>query len=126
MSREKGEKCHGKMRKVSGEEGGKALREEGEKCQFLKEAEGGYAFRTNLDPCMRTLTGSMQDVHSLYSTWYRVQGEGERTHAARECKARSVLSKFKEMEQKVANGEEIDDPLCEYYVFILLDPLPSC
>jgi hypothetical protein len=43
-----------------------------------------------------------------------MQGEGERTHAARECKARSVLNKFKEMEQKVANGEEIDDPLCKY------------
>jgi len=35
----------------------------------------------------------------------------ERLHAARDCKARSVLSKFKDMEQKVANGEEIDDPL---------------
>jgi len=35
----------------------------------------------------------------------------ERLHAAKECKARSVLSKFKDMEQKVANGEEIDDPL---------------
>jgi hypothetical protein len=45
-----------------------------------------------------------------------MQGEGERTHAARECKARSVLTKFKEMEQKVANGEEIDDPLCKYCI----------
>jgi hypothetical protein len=45
-----------------------------------------------------------------------MQGEGERTHAARECKARSVLTKFKEMEQKVANGEEIDDPLCKYLI----------
>jgi len=35
----------------------------------------------------------------------------ERLHAARDCKARSVLSKFKDMEQKVANGEEVDDPL---------------
>ncbi|XP_023330829.1 uncharacterized protein LOC111703178 isoform X2 [Eurytemora carolleeae] len=35
----------------------------------------------------------------------------ERLHAAKECKARSVLNKFKDMEQKVANGEEIDDPL---------------
>lgn len=40
--------------------------------------------------------------------------ESERTHAARECKARSVLSKFKDMEQKVANGEEIDDPLLSH------------
>jgi len=35
----------------------------------------------------------------------------ERVHAARECKARSVLNKFKDMEQKIANGEEVDDPL---------------
>jgi len=35
----------------------------------------------------------------------------ERQHAARDCKARSVLNKFKDMERKVANGEEVDDPL---------------
>ncbi len=50
-----------------------------------------------------------------------MQGEGERTHAARECKARSVLNKFKEMEQKVANGEEIDDPLCKYWSGTIID-----
>ena len=55
---------------------------------------------------------------------YWVQGEGERTHAARECKARSVLNKFKEMEQKVANGEEIDDPLCKYNYIIFMDFSP--
>ena len=33
-------------------------------------------------------------------------GKGEVDHARRECKARSVLNKFKEMEQKVINGEE--------------------
>ena len=30
-------------------------------------------------------------------------------HAAKECKATSVLSKFKEMEKRVANGEDIED-----------------
>jgi len=43
------------------------------------------------------------------------KGDGEqsaeRNYAARECKARSVLSKFKDMEEKIANGEEVDDPL---------------
>jgi hypothetical protein len=29
-----------------------------------------------------------------------------------------VLNKFKEMEQKVANGEEIDDPLCKYFLLV--------
>merc|ERR1712211_180328 len=33
----------------------------------------------------------------------------ERMHAAKECKASSVLSKFKEMEKRVANGEDLDD-----------------
>ena len=33
----------------------------------------------------------------------------ERMHAAKECKATSVLSKFKEMEKRVANGEDIED-----------------
>lgn len=32
--------------------------------------------------------------------------KSEVDHARRECKARSVLNKFKEMEQKVINGEE--------------------
>jgi len=40
-----------------------------------------------------------------------VEKSNERQHAARDCKARSVLSKFKDMERKVANGEEVDDPL---------------
>merc|ERR1712203_1054208 len=33
----------------------------------------------------------------------------ERMHAAKGCKATSVLSKFKEMEKRVANGEDIED-----------------
>jgi len=33
----------------------------------------------------------------------------ERMHAAKECKASSVLSKFKEMEKRVANGEDLED-----------------
>jgi len=33
----------------------------------------------------------------------------ERMHAAKECKASSVLNKFKEMEKRVANGEDLDD-----------------
>jgi len=33
----------------------------------------------------------------------------ERMHAAKECKASSVLSKFKEMEKRVANGEELEE-----------------
>ena len=30
----------------------------------------------------------------------------ERSHAKKECKASSVLNKFKEMEERVANGED--------------------
>ena len=38
---------------------------------------------------------------------HREQRKGaEVDHARRECKARSVLNKFKEMEQRVLNGEE--------------------
>ena len=38
----------------------------------------------------------------------------ERMHAAKECKASSVLSKFKEMEKRVANGEELEEDTREY------------
>ena len=38
----------------------------------------------------------------------------ERMHAAKECKASSVLSKFKEMEKRVANGEDLEDDAREY------------
>ena len=41
-------------------------------------------------------------------------------HAAKECKASSVLSKFKEMEKRVANGEDLEDDAREYDP---LDPL---
>lgn len=33
----------------------------------------------------------------------------ERMNASRECKASSVLSKFKDMEQRVLNGEDLDE-----------------
>merc|ERR1711970_244956 len=33
----------------------------------------------------------------------------ERLHAAKECKATSVLNKFKDMEKRIANGEDLDD-----------------
>merc|ERR1712098_807143 len=33
----------------------------------------------------------------------------ERMHAAKECKATSVLNKFKDMEKRIANGEDLDD-----------------
>ena len=39
----------------------------------------------------------------------------ERMHAAKECKASSVLSKFKEMEKRVANGEDLDEDAREYF-----------
>ena len=41
----------------------------------------------------------------------------ERMHAAKECKASSVLSKFKEMEKRVANGEDLDEDAREYFLF---------
>jgi len=33
----------------------------------------------------------------------------ERMHAAKECKASAVLNKFKDMEKRIANGEDLDD-----------------
>ena len=39
----------------------------------------------------------------------------ERMHAAKECKASSVLSKFKEMEKRVANGEDLDEDARKYF-----------
>ena len=41
----------------------------------------------------------------------------ERMHAAKECKASSVLSKFKEMEKRVANGEDLDEDARKYLFF---------
>ena len=43
----------------------------------------------------------------------------ERMHAAKECKASSVLSKFKEMEKRVANGEDLDEDAREFFYFKL-------
>ena len=43
----------------------------------------------------------------------------ERMHAAKECKASSVLSKFKEMEKRVANGEDLDEDARKYLFFFL-------
>ena len=40
----------------------------------------------------------------------------ERMHAAKECKASSVLSKFKEMEKRVANGEDLDEDAREFFI----------
>ena len=45
----------------------------------------------------------------------------ERMHAAKECKASSVLSKFKEMEKRVANGEDLDDDAREYTQALKVD-----
>ena len=42
-------------------------------------------------------------------------------HAAKECKASSVLSKFKEMEKRVANGEDLDDDAREYTQALKVD-----
>ena len=42
------------------------------------------------------------------------RGLAEIDHARRDCKARSVLNKFKEMEQRVLNGEEEDGKLQIY------------
>ena len=41
----------------------------------------------------------------------------ERMHAAKECKASSVLSKFKEMEKRVANGEDLDEDARKFFFF---------
>ena len=37
------------------------------------------------------------------------RGLTEIDHARRDCKARSVLNKFKEMEQRVINGEDEEE-----------------
>ena len=37
------------------------------------------------------------------------KGLSEIDHARRDCKARSVLNKFKQMEQKMLNGEDEDE-----------------
>ena len=39
----------------------------------------------------------------------RKKGLSEIDHARRDCKARSVLNKFKEMEQRVINGEDEEE-----------------
>ena len=39
--------------------------------------------------------------------WFQIDPvSSERSHAKKECKASSVLNKFKEMEERVANGED--------------------
>ena len=46
-----------------------------------------------------------------------LQGDitSERLHAAKECKASSVLNKFKDMEQRAANGEDDYGKIVIYY-----------
>ena len=46
---------------------------------------------------------------------FQSEANMERMHAAKECKASSVLSKFKEMEKRVANGEDLDEDAREYF-----------
>jgi hypothetical protein len=49
----------------------------------------------------------------------------ERMHAAKECKASSVLNKFKEMEQKIANGEDLDEDILDDHANDDAAPLPA-
>ena len=55
-------------------------------------------------------SGAIQLSTSLFQS----EANMERMHAAKECKASSVLSKFKEMEKRVANGEDLEDDAREY------------
>ena len=43
------------------------------------------------------------------------KGLSEIDHARRDCKARSVLNKFKQMEQKMLNGEDDDEGTISFY-----------
>lgn len=108
-----------------------------EERKFFEKLENGE-LDTKEDPKPKLLVGKLKEsreadapegdidtasLHKKFSFFENFGGDAnnnekseadvtnERLHAARECKARSVLSKFKDMEQKVANGEEIDDPL---------------
>ena len=42
-------------------------------------------------------------------TFFQGVPSNERSHAAKECKASTVLNKFKDMEKRAANGEPLDD-----------------
>ena len=42
----------------------------------------------------------------------------ERSHAKKECKASSVLNKFKEMEERAANGEDEYSEWLEFSILI--------
>jgi len=77
-------------------ENAKKKEEEEEKKKYMRRTPPKLRSHIFEDP----LEGDQEELNP------KAAGKGEVDHARRECKARSVLNKFKEMEQKVINGEE--------------------
>jgi len=85
----------------------------GERDYFKKMENGELVEDKPKEP--KLLIGKLRDR----DTWMENEEENgkdikadlnmERMHAAKECKATSVLNKFKDMEKRIANGEDLDE-----------------
>jgi len=80
--------------------------------EFFKKMENGELTEDKpKEP--KLLIGKLKDNwienEDDHSREIKSEANMERMHAAKECKASSVLSKFKEMEKRVANGEDLDE-----------------
>jgi len=90
-------------------------RKRGER-DFFKKMENGELQQSEKKPEPKLLIGKLRDMNG---GWMEKDEEDcrepktdpnlERMHAAKECKATSVLNKFKDMEKRIANGEDLDD-----------------
>merc|ERR1719419_1106836 len=89
-------------------------RKRGER-DFFKKMENGE-LQTDEKKEPKLLIGKLKDMNGGWmekdeddEVKVKTEVNLERLHAAKECKATSVLNKFKDMEKRIANGEDLDD-----------------
>merc|ERR1712080_502300 len=89
-------------------------RKRGER-DYFKKMENGELLQNEKKPEPKLLIGKLRDnwmekdEDEVRESKPKTDPNLERMHAAKECKASSVLNKFKDMEKRIANGEDLDD-----------------
>jgi len=90
-------------------------RKRGER-DYFKKMESGELQQNEKKSEPKLLIGKLRDMNGGWmdkdeddTREVKTDPNMERMHAAKECKASSVLNKFKDMEKRIANGEELDD-----------------
>merc|ERR1712179_745241 len=90
-------------------------RKRGER-DYFKKMESGELMQKEKVQEPKLLIGKLRDMNGGWMEKDedeprepKIDPNLERMHAAKECKASSVLNKFKDMEKRIANGEDLDD-----------------